>query len=443
MDNANLMKPENSKRTSGQKIIVFSLLIIIIICGAYFRLVGVNWDENRHLHPDERFLSMVQASISPVANTGEYFDTESSSLNPGNTGYDFFVYGTLPIFLIRYIGEALGQSGYDSITILGRQLSAIADLVTILIVFLIGRRLYQDNVGLIAAALYSFSVLPIQLSHFMTVDSFTNTFGMLTVYLGVWIATKKKRVVQDEDILQLNIKKSPFGIFLQEVFPYLLFGIFLGMATASKINAVTISLILPIIEGINFFATNKTDRTRELILSLRNLIIAAFFSFVAFRIFQPYAFNGPGFFNFGINQQWWASLQSLRSQAAGDVDFPPALQWARRPLTFAWTNMVVWGMGLPFGIMSWIAYIGMGWRIFKKKALRHLPLWLWTGFYFSWQAFAWVRSMRYQMLVYPLFAIITAWGLVSLWDYRHNIKVWIVSIQAKSYGCVVIMRKCK
>ncbi|MCJ7694776.1 MAG: DUF2298 domain-containing protein [Anaerolineaceae bacterium] len=439
MDYVNLKKPESSKRASGQKIIVYGFLIVIILCGAYFRLVGVNWDENRHLHPDERFLSMVQASITPVVNAGGYFDTESSTLNPANTGYDFFVYGTLPIFLIRYIGEAIGQTGYDSITILGRHLSAIADLVTIFIVFLIGRRLYQDKVGLIAAALYSFSVLPIQLSHFMTVDSFTNTFGMLTVYLGVWVATKKKHDIQVEGITQLDTNKTPFGMLLQELFPYILFGAFLGMAAASKINAITLALILPIIEGIRFFTTEKSNRTHEITLSMRNLIVAAFFSFVTFRIFQPYAFNGPGFFNLGINQQWWASLQSLRSQAAGDVDFPPALQWARRPLTFAWTNMVVWGMGLPFGIMSWIAYIGMGWRIFRKKTLKHLPLWLWTGFYFSWQAFAWVRSMRYQMLVYPLFAIITAWGLVALWDYRNNIKIWFVSIQAKVIRVVGIV----
>ena len=236
MDTVNLKKLGKWKKLSGQKIVVYVLLILIIICGTYFRFIGVNWDADRHLHPDERFLSMVQASITPVSNPGEYFDTESSSLNPANTGYDFFVYGTLPIFLIRYIGEAIGQSGYDSITILGRQLSAFADIVTILITFLIGKRLYKDKVGLIAAALYSFSVLPIQLSHFMTVDSFTNTFGMLTVYLGVCIATKKKSDKKDENNPQSDTNKTTFGLLLQEVTLYILFGIFLGMATASKIK---------------------------------------------------------------------------------------------------------------------------------------------------------------------------------------------------------------
>jgi nitrate reductase gamma subunit len=67
------------------------LLIVVICAGAYFRLIGVNWDENHHLHPDERFLSMVLASISPVEKAGEYFNTELSSLNPANRGYGFVV----------------------------------------------------------------------------------------------------------------------------------------------------------------------------------------------------------------------------------------------------------------------------------------------------------------------------------------------------------------
>jgi heme/copper-type cytochrome/quinol oxidase subunit 4 len=166
------------------------LLIVVICAGAYFRLVGMNWDASHHLHPDERFLSMVLASITPVEKAGEYFNTELSSLNPANRGYGFFVYGTLPIFIIRYLGEWLGQTGYDAITILGRYLSAIFDLFTVVLVFLIGKRLYSNRVGLIAACFYALAVLPIQLSHFMTVDTLTNTFGMVTIYIGVWIATR-------------------------------------------------------------------------------------------------------------------------------------------------------------------------------------------------------------------------------------------------------------
>lgn len=69
-------------------VIVF-LLLAIICAGAYLRTIGVDWDAGRHLHPDERFLSMVLNSMTPVKSVGEYFNTETSTLNPGNIGYDF------------------------------------------------------------------------------------------------------------------------------------------------------------------------------------------------------------------------------------------------------------------------------------------------------------------------------------------------------------------
>ncbi len=180
------------KRFDWKTLLLIFLLLAIICSGAYFRTIGVDWDQGRHLHPDERFLSMVLNSMTPVPDVKTYFDTSTSTLNPGNVGYQFFVYGTLPLFIIRYVGEWTGQTGYDPITIVGRQLSAIADILTILLVFLIALRLFDEKIGLVAAALYAFAVLPIQQSHFMTVDTFTNTFGMLTVYFAVVILTRPK-----------------------------------------------------------------------------------------------------------------------------------------------------------------------------------------------------------------------------------------------------------
>ncbi len=172
------------------KVLLIAVLIVSILFGGYLRLVGVNWDEDQHMHPDERFLSLVQVAISPVQNSGEYFNTETSSLNPGNRGYSFFVYGTLPIFIIRYLGEALGQTDYNAVTILGRQVSAVFDLITVLLLFFIGKRLYGKWVGLLGAVFYSLAVLPIQLSHFATVDTITNTFAFLAVYAAVWALTR-------------------------------------------------------------------------------------------------------------------------------------------------------------------------------------------------------------------------------------------------------------
>ena len=72
----------------------------------------------------------------------------------------------------------------------------------------------------------------------MTVDTFTNTFGMLTVYLGVVILTRPTPANPGEQ----PRRKLPA---LRDWFPYAVFGLALGMAAASKINAVSLALLLP------------------------------------------------------------------------------------------------------------------------------------------------------------------------------------------------------
>ena len=91
-------------------LIILLLLFGILAAGAYLRFNGLSWDEDQHLHPDERFLTMVSSSISSVQVPGEYFDTANSSLNPHNRGHTFYVYGTLPLIVVHSIILILGQA---------------------------------------------------------------------------------------------------------------------------------------------------------------------------------------------------------------------------------------------------------------------------------------------------------------------------------------------
>ncbi len=131
---------------------------------------------------------------------------------------------------------------------------------------------------------------------------------------------------------------------------------------------------------------------------------------------QPYAFTGPGFFNLGINENWISSLKDLASQSTGNSDAPPALQWARRPITFSWENMVKWGFGLPLGILAWVGFLFMTWRILKRDWKPYLMIWVWTGVYFIYQSLQFSRTMRYQIYIYPTLVIMAAWLLSFLWD---------------------------
>ena len=448
--NESITRQAPVQRHRWHNLLLIAALVIILAGGAYLRLVGVNWDEDQHMHPDERFLSLVQASISPVDSLSAYFNTDTSSLNPANRGYTFFVYGTLPIFIVRHVGEALGRTDYHTITIVGRQLSAVFDVITILLVFAIGRRLYNKWVGLFGAAFYALAVLPIQLSHFATVDTITNTFAILAVYGAVWALTRQPDPTNDEveqpekhesdesalsqpEDSQPGFDGAALRRILRDLAPYILFGVALGAATASKINAVVFAVILPLVEGMRYLKMAPEERKNAVLPILRNLIVAGFLSILVFRIGQPYAFNGPGFFNLGINETWWSGLQSLRVQASGAVDFPPALQWARRPITFSGHNLVAWGLGWPLGIFAWLSYLGMGYFILRKEDWhKHLPIWAFTGLHFIWQSFSWVRSMRYQMLIYPLLALIAGWGVVKLWSNRQEVKLGRIRIQPKA-----------
>ena len=97
------------------------------------------------------------------------------------------------------------------------------------------------------------------------------------------------------------------------------------------------------------------------------LIIGGFFSLLSFRIFQPYAFKGEyGFLDVRINQLWMNNIKDQRAQASGDVDFPPALQWADRPVWYSAWNMVVWGLGIPVGVLAFLG--SAGWAGASSKA---------------------------------------------------------------------------
>ena len=421
--NADLTAPVLKNEKTAIPFWIYLLLFVVLGVGAYFRFIGLNWDEGLHLHPDERFLTMVETSISPVNSLSEYFNTEKSSLNPHNVGYPTFVYGTLPIFLVRYLAQAVQMEGYDKVFLLGRMFSATLDVLNIMLVFFISFRLYRKPwLSLLASALMAFAVLPIQLSHYFTVDSYLSFFCTLTFGSAVLVATANNRqqIVQQSGI-------NPLRLALQTPDPtlvgFLLFAVTYGMALASKINALPMVILLFIAASIFYSRTADDAKPVVSIHLIRNIILAGVFTFIVFRVLQPYAFEGPSFFNIMPNEKWLGNLKELTGLSSGEIDYPPSLQWARRPSTFALSNMVTWGMGLPFGIIAWVGFLFMGWRILRGDWKSHSLIWFWTGAYYVWQASGFNPSMRYLIPIYPMMAIIAAWFVASLGDVQAGFKI--------------------
>ncbi|MEN8171298.1 MAG: DUF2298 domain-containing protein [Chloroflexota bacterium] len=469
----------NPPRRDPRSWIYGLLLILILTAGAYLRFVGLRWDEDQHLHPDERFLTMVESAIQPIGTPqdalgppptlvsqswrapylndlpdceqwGGYFDTACSPLNPHNRGHTFFVYGSLPIFIVRYVAEGVDLSGYGDVHVVGRFLSALADLGVILLVYGIAKKIYDRRVGLMAAGFAAFSVLPIQLSHFFTVDTFSNLFALLSVYFAIQIAVIKPNIEEmgfEQSFPKLrNFFTHPFFT------PSIFFGLALGMAMASKINVAPVAFTLPL-AALLYGWRLPVDQRRELApILFAYLILAAGISLIAFRIFQPYAFIGPGFFGIKLNPAWLENMKSVSALTGGDVDFPPALQWARRPYWFSLDNIIRWGLGLPLGILAWFGFLLAGWRMLKGDWLKHILLWGWTAFYFfGLQSFQWNSTMRYQLPIYPLLAIFGAWSSFYIYDrqpsrFRRSLvavlgMLIVLASAAWSYGFTDIYRQ--
>lgn len=437
------------ERTKAPTWVFEVLLILVLLAGAYFRFKGLYWGEYQYLHPDERFLVWVGTDISPVKITegpngpektwlsfSEYFDTANSPLNPNNRGHGFYVYGTLPMFLTRLAVELyFGNSGFDLMTQAGRAFSALTDLLTVLLVYLIAARLYDKRVGVLAAAFSTAAVLQIQQSHFFTMDTFANLFAFLAFYFAIRIQTDKRpwpgefdpgdqAISANDNALSSPPKRQGKEIkafFRHPLFwPSLAFGLAYGMAMASKISIIPVAVLLPAAIVVRILSRPRRDWTRLAGEALAYLLIAGFVSLLVFRLTQPYAFSGPGFFGLRLNPEWVAQLREQRNQATPEVDFPPAMQWARRPIWFSAQNLVVWGLGLPLGILAWAGFLWAGWRMLKGDWQRHVLLWSWTGFYFIWQSLALNPTMRYQLPIYPSLVIFAAWAIIAMWDAGRN-----------------------
>ena len=445
---------------------VLIALLVILALGAYFRFVGLNWDDGSHLHPDERFLTIVGSSLSGVDNPLDYLRTSVSTLNPYNFGQSFYVYGNFPMTVSRYVAEWVtsicetaanraGQrwcdytySGYDGIQLVGRFLSALVDLTSVLLTFLIARRLYNWRAGLFAALLLATAVMPIQQSHFFTMDNWATAATTLGLYAAVRAAT------------------------LGDVEPrwrlrwYALFGVALGLAAASRVNMAPLALIINVsaviwlVRRSQYSVSSKqysvfSGRNRDLERALLGVALAAVVSILTFRVANPYAFSDAqmvreqamaetgqpaGAFSvvlksvIGLNPQFLANMAEIQRLQAPEASFPPAIQWVDRPaILFPLNNMILYGMGLTAGLFAWFAVFWALWRMVQKgrrtsEGATHRytpwqhPEWMlhaipvaWTLLYFLFMGTRWVKSVRYFLPVYPALFVLAGWAIAYLW----------------------------
>ena len=417
-------------------------LILILLLGAYFRFTGLNWDDGTHLHPDERFLTDTTNRLQTTFDPFLYLRTSESPLNPYNVDKSFYVYGNFPMTFTRYFGEWVNQwcglisddcttnyTGYDGIHLVGRFLSGFTDLLSIFFIFLIGRRLYDWRVGLLAALLLAAAVMPVQQSHFYTMDNWAAALTTFTLYTAVRAAG-----FGDTD----NQFKRRW---------YILFGLGLGLTVASRINVAPLAAIINVSAIIWLTRRGHTWQSIKENLGgldgqkvIGGVVLAAILSILVFRLAQPYAFadstivrehilaetgREPGFLSLtirsliGFNPQWLSNMEEIQRLQAPEASFPPAVQWTDRdPIIFPFTNITLYGMGITAALAAWTGLLWAGIRLarFKPDWMNHAIPVLWSSFYFLFMATRWVKSIRYFLPIYPTLLLLGAWALVTLWQ---------------------------
>jgi len=347
------------------------LLAGILLFAAAARLANIEWDQKHFFHPDER------AVVSAV---------QRLSFSPFRWNPDFFAYGSLPIYIARVVAGVTSYvdpaaATYDGIIVNGRRQSAIFGVLTVFLLFLLGRRLFDEKVGLMAALLLAACALHIQNSRFLAVD--------VTLTFMVLLSLFQFLRVSDEGRWR----------------DYIAAGATIGLAAACKFSA------MPLFLPLGIAALYRLIVERRFFAVTGKVIAAVLAAFVAFALAEPYALLDFDRFYHDIVEQ------SGMVRNAGQ--FAYTTQYMHTPkYVYDLTQMAVWGMGPALGLAAiWatLLRVGAAWRNRNAKDWILLswviPFFLITGWFE-------VKFPRYLLPIYPLVILWAAEWIVR--RYRQG-----------------------
>jgi 4-amino-4-deoxy-L-arabinose transferase-like glycosyltransferase len=287
----------------------------LLVAAALLRFTGLGWGEGHPaIHPDERH----------IVGMIERLSWEDPSPHD-------FAYGSLPLYLVRGLGW-LGARTLDpalesgpAYFLIGRLVSALASLLTVALVFALGRRWGGRGTGLLAAWLLALCVLHVQLAHFGTVESLL----VLGVTACFWAC------------LRVAERGAPLD--------YALAGVLMGTSVATKLSALPLALLLLVAHGLGVLR-------RGALLDRSALRLAGGFLLAALAFFacEPYALT--------LSPFPWLSPEFLRdfreqSEMVRGLRQPiyVAIYQNTTPYLYPAGQLLAWGMGPPLGLLCLLA----------------------------------------------------------------------------------------
>ncbi|MGB9719923.1 MAG: ArnT family glycosyltransferase [bacterium] len=198
------MNSEKRKKIP-QRIYLFAIIAIIII-SSWLRFTGFNWGlpqkpYYRAGYQDESFVINLILRMDPEDFNLHYF------INPSFHYYTLSIamkighlFGYVKSFAQPVTTNLQGQpvekiilADYQKLYIIGRIITVIEGVLTVLLVYLIGLKLYDKRTGLIASFIFAILPTPVYQSHFFVVDSPALFWSNLAL-LYIVTATRKKHI---------------------------------------------------------------------------------------------------------------------------------------------------------------------------------------------------------------------------------------------------------
>lgn len=405
--------PQSSPRNWRSKVIYF-ILTVIILFGAFLRFYAVNWDSFNAFHPDERNISWAVTRI-------HFF----SEMNP-----KFFAYGGLPIYLYRALGEGVvfitknnnWLFDWGHIAVIGRYVSAVLSTISIYLIFLVGSVYFNQATGLTSAAFLAFSPWAIEQAHFDT----TETMLVFFVLLLLVFSYKLLRSIGNTSVL-------------------IALGIIWGLAIAAKTTAALFGVIpLAAIWAPKFFKTFFKNMLRSLLLGVTALVV--------FFLFSPYTVLDY--------KDFYTSMTYESGVALGRFTVPYTLQFWHTPAYLYPIITMLWQTG-PLVIVGLAGLIAILIAV-MADLIRH-PLMLLKGsrinvlddknnlivfvifplIYFGWVGSWYTKFARYNVPFLPFVTLAAAWlMIVSLQKLKKNHVLFYISLFVYSLICLLTLAWC-
>ena len=388
------------------------LLLLIVVVALLLRLNGLNWDSGYGFHPDERSLYLRAGcmydllteragyqqcladhpQIQPgLPGVRTLLDFDRSPLNP-----HWFPLGSVLIYvlvMIRSVIELFTDVSALDMRYVGRALSAMADVGTVVMLYVLGRRiygrLYGSWVGLLGAALVAFAVIHVQNSHFFRPETFS-AFWVLAVFWAI-LQVMERRRLRDS----------------------LLLGLFTGMAFAPKVSIAPILLPLAL---CYYFRLVDLGNGRLLGVPRQVLeqtclhaLAAGAVAVAAFFLVTPYGL---------LYLSNFLAEQAAQTNMANNAGlWPFTIQYVGTPaFLYQFKQTAVWGLGLPLGLVAWASIVFtavIAWRgSFARRGDILILAWLIPSILLL-ESFE-VRFQRYYFALIPFMALLGSrmllWG---------------------------------